>query len=340
MSAEAVDSVLHSREMGYQQLPTNLKRLKSSSTHSPKSSPALPDSITTNGTPSPSTSVSSLSSHGSKGSTSSIQIDLSTGQPIFSPPSADSIGQITSPESQSITSPPSVFTGVHSPDSGISSSVPPSASDFSPSPWSNGGSVSSTKAAFGGETTILSPENQIWTSTENSVSFPQFSKTNAPFQIPSQHYTAPQSSVSFSTPTAIFTQQQQQQQQPTGFLQSYSVSQMDTTAPPPLPSTVSNSGTGTTASDTLLEQLLCEAVVLNSYSDTSQLRPQQCQSGLPFPSGAPQATEREPIAGYIPGSSEAGGASVNLFPTYAGVNGHPNVSQNSTEIQEILQEFL
>ena len=327
MSSEAVDSVLHSRELGFQHLPSNLKRLGSPV---PQSSPALSDSSTSNGTPSPPTSVSSLkpglqnSTRGSTESISSVRTDLSTGQPVFSPPSANSFGQTPSPESRSVASPYSVFTSVHSPDSGISCSVssPPSTSEFNPSPLSAGGSVSSTEAAFGQEPAILSPENHSWTPpAQNSVLFQQIPQNTALFQpqpLHSSHPTLPQP---LPTTTTFFTQQPS-----TGFYQSYSTPLMNTDTP--LSSTVSSNGPDTTDSDPLLEQLLCEAVVLNSSSDTSQLHPQY-QSGLPIPNGAPQTS------GYIPvpaGGNGVGDASVNVFPSYA--------AANTTEVQDILTQFL
>lgn len=74
----------------------------------------------------------------------------------------------------------------------------------------------------------------------------------------------------------------------------------------PLSSTMTSNGPD---SDLLLEQLLCEAVVLNSSPETSQLHPQY-QSSLLLPNGAPQA---HTAGGYIP--VPAGSNGVGVLPS-------------------------
>ena len=184
---------------------------------------------------------------------------------------------------------------------------------------SNGGSVSSTEAANGWEPAfVVSPENHSWAPAENSVLFPQIPQNTALFPpLPQRSTTTPQS---FPATAGLYTQQQS-----TGYHLSDSASPMNTDMP--LSSTMTSNGPD---SDLLLEQLLCEAVVLNSSPETSQLHPQY-QSSLLLPNGAPQA---HTAGGYIPvpaGSNGVGGASVS-FPA--------NAAANSTEVQDILKQFL
>ncbi len=426
VSNAAIDTILHSRELGLQQLPECLKmlqpppkmeeewqRMQAYGFPDPASHPSPRDSSTSSlspfsassppsiSQPSPqaihthlpsahsfsapntprsniSPQVSQLSStasafggHTSLGSVSSVSTDYYTGGSIVSPPSALSVS--SEQPNLSVQSPPSVFSGAPSPDSGILSAHGSSSSGVLSPP-----SSFTSNSPQGSGIELLSPgtppsSHELDTHVTDVFLLESAQSHQLPHAARNGVYTAADNAgvhqiTQTSIPQSFVPQNSvpQQRQQQQAFWPSQNQPFPQSFAQP-----ADTASTNNGISDAELEQLLFEVVALNDYSaapfaaesvtptitsgDLSNIDPTfvPLTSGAnaslnPYPFTTSTASNQFKVQSTCDTLADTQLAMLGNVSVYNGFtatttvatdNGHTQ-AQNSSEVQEILQQLM